>query len=406
MPSPTSKESNKNNKKKLTFLEKYLLLVVVIIGVFMGGLFLGRNSVECEICPPRDIDFSLFWETYNKLQNKFIDPQKIQDQQVIYGAISGMVEILDDPYTVFFDPQETQEFEEQLSGIYQGIGAEIGIKEGQLRIVAPLEDTPAQRAGLRAGDKILEIGGKSTLDMSVEKAVSLIRGKEGTEITLTILRTGQRDTQQITIKRAEIKIPSIKWELKENNIAYIHIYQFNRSLLPEFRTAAVEILSSQADRIIIDVRNNPGGYLSVAQDIAGWFLEEGKVVVIEDFGKDQKKYVAEGNSKFSDWPVVVLINEGSASGAEILAGALRDNKGVKLIGKTSFGKGSIQQAINLERADQTALLKVTVAKWLTPNGKSISEVGLAPDIEVNRTEEDYQQGKDPQLERAIEYLKE
>jgi len=382
-----------------------ILFVVILFFGFKVGVWIGKSQVICRVCQPEEIDFSLFWETYNKIQEKFVDPEKIDVQKIIYGAISGMTETLGDPYTIFLNPEEAEEFEEGLSGFFEGVGMEIGIKEGQLTVVAPLEGTPAKEAGLRPGDKILEVDGVETFGISTEEAVTLIRGPKGTEVTLTVFRTGWEKPEDFKIIRDTIKIPSLEWEFIDKDIVYLRLYQFNQTLVPDFRKAAIEILESSSKKIILDVRNNPGGYLDVAQDIAGWFLKRGEIVVIEDFGngKEKREYKAKGNGEFSLNPVVVLINQGSASGSEILAGALRDNRGVKIVGEKSFGKGSIQEALDLREG---SLLKVTVAKWLTPKGNSISDVGIEPDIEVEMTEEDYEEGRDPQLDKAIEIIKE
>jgi carboxyl-terminal processing protease len=387
-------------KRKIVF---GFFVFSILLAFFLGFTF-GKIQVVCPVCPPEDVDFSLFWETWKVLQEKFVEPQKLDTQEMIYGAISGMVKSTDDPYTVFFNPQETEEFLKEAEGVFEGIGAEIGIKNNQLVIIAPLEGTPAEKAGLRAGDKILKIDGKETIDLTIEEAVKLIRGPKGTEVTLTIFREDWNKTKEIKIVRSVIKIPSVKWELLEGNIAYIKIYQFFERADRDFRKMAIEILNSPAQKIILDLRNNPGGYLEVAQEIAGWFLKRGNIVAIEDPrpGKEQKIYKAEGNEKFLDYPIVVLINQGSASASEILAGALRDNRNVLLIGETSFGKGSVQELAELRDGSS---LKITIARWLTPKGELISERGLKPDIKVQMTPEDYNKDLDPQLEKAIEIIK-
>jgi len=386
-----------------TKLKKFLtsiFLVFTILASFGLGSYFGKT--QCKVCPPEEIDFSLFWEAYHKLQEKFVDKTKIDIQKMIYGAISGMVKSLGDPYTVFFPPEETKRFEEDVKGQFEGVGMEIGIKKGQLQIIAPLEGTPAQRAGLRTGDKIIKINDTETSDLTIDEAVNLIRGPKGTEVKLTILREGWEKPKDFKIVRAVIDIPSLKWEMKDD-IIYLKIYQFSEKASFDFAKAAIEILSKPSQKIILDLRDNPGGYLEVAQDIAGWFLEKGKVVVIEDFGNGEKKeYKSEGNGLFSNYKIVILINEGTASGSEILAGALRDNRGILLIGEKSFGKGSVQE---LEKLREGSSLKITVAKWLTPKGNLISDVGLEPDIKVEMTEKDYEEGKDPQLDKAIEIIK-
>jgi len=383
----------------------FVFLILLLVGVgFSTGYLVGKFQVVCPVCPPEEVDFSLFWEVYHKLQEKFIDREKFDTQKMIYGAISGMVKSLDDPYTIFLPPEETKRFIEDVKGIFEGIGMEIGIRKGQLQVITPLEGTPAQRAGLRAGDKIIKIDGKPTVDMTIKKAVSLIRGPKGTEVTLTILREGWEETREFKITRAVIKIPFLKWEIKDNNIAYLKLYLFTEKAGVDFKIAAFEILNSPAKKIILDLRNNPGGYLEVAQDVAGWFLEKGQIVAIKDFGegREQKKYFAQGPSRLLKYPLVILINEGSASGSEILAGALRDNRGIILIGEKTFGKGSVQE---LEKLREGSSLKITIARWLTPKGKLISDIGLEPDIRVEITDEDYEKERDPQLDKAIEVLK-
>ena len=388
-------------------------IIISFLVIFGLGFWIGKISVICKFCQPEEIDFSLFWETWDVLGKKYVNPEEFNTQEMIYGAISGMIKSLDDPYTLFLKPEENKKFLEDVSGSFEGVGMEIGIRKGQLQVIAPLEGTPAQEAGLRAGDKIIKIDDTLTIDITIDEAVSIIRGPKGTEVTLTIFRDEWETTKEFKIKRAVIEIPFLSWELlastgdsggEENDIAYIKLYHFSEKADSGFSEAAIEVLNSPAKRIILDLRNNPGGYLEISRNIAGWFLEKEKVVVIEDFGgkKEQKINKAGGNSKLLDYPIVVLINEGTASASEILASALRDNRGVKLIGETSFGKGSVQE---LEMLSDDSSLKVTIAHWLTPNGQLIENVGLEPDIKVEMTEEDYNEDRDPQLDKAIEIIK-
>jgi len=381
-----------------------LILTVSFLLVFGLGLLVGQKQVVCPICPPENVDFSLFWEAYYKLQDNFVEPTKLDTQKIIYGAISGMAKSLGDPYTTFFSPEEAKKFEQDLSGSFEGIGVEIGLKKDILTIIAPLKDTPGQKAGLMSGDMIFKINGTDTTDMSTDEAVSMIRGKKGTEVTLTIFRDGWNDTRDIKIIRDTISIPSVEWELKDGNVAYIHMFLFDQLLSSNFNKIALEILNSPAKKIILDLRDNPGGYLEVSQDIAGWFLKKGQIVTIEDFGTDKNKnyYKTEGNAYFSEYPMVVLINQGSASASEILAGTLRDNRNIELIGEKSFGKGSVQEVLELRDG---STLKITIAKWLTPKGNSISEVGLTPDVKVELTDKDFEEKKDPQLDKALEIIR-
>lgn len=377
-------------------------LSAAILSGFILGVYFGQSQTA--LYPASEVDLSLFWETYYKLQNKYVDKEKIDIKKMLYGAVSGMVKSLGDSYTVFMPPQEAKRFEEDVKGAFGGIGIEIGIRKEQLQVISPLEGTPAQREGLRPGDKIIKINDRGTSDLTIEEAVNLIRGPKGTEVALTIFREGWENTKEIKIIRDIIEIPSLKLEFKEDGIAYIKLYQFSEKAGSDFRKAAIEILNSPAQKIILDLRNNPGGYLEISQDIAGWFLEKGQVVVIEDFGGGNKKeYESQGPSNFSEFKAVVLINKGSASASEILAGALRDTRGILLLGEKSFGKGSVQE---LEKLRDGSSLKITVAKWLTPKGNLIADIGLEPDIKVEISEKDYDENKDPQLEKALEIIKE
>lgn len=395
----------------LKFL-KNILILIVFVAITGVSFFIGKDFglSECRVCPPEDINFSLFWEGYQKLQENFVDSEDITEEKIIYGALSGMADSLDDPYTIFLDPEETKIFLEDTEGVFEGVGMEIGIRDGQLTVIAPLEETPAQKAGLRAGDKILKIDDTFTHDMNTDEAVKLIRGKKGTEVSLMIMREGWNEAKEFKVERGVIEVPSLKWELMSSSgdkkdIAYLKLYHFTSQAESDFKEAASEILKSSAEKIILDLRNNPGGYLHIAKNIAGWFLEKGEVVVIEDFEgkKDEKIYESTGPSTLISYPVAVLINEGTASGSEILAGALRDNRSIDLIGQKSFGKGCVQQVKTLSDG---STLKITVANWLTPNRTSISEEGLEPDIKVEMKEEDYLEGRDPQLDKAVEVIKE
>lgn len=391
--------------KSKKLIKKFILLLLVftfLSASFVFGYLLGRKSVFCPVCPPQDIDFSLFWEAYQELKENFIYQERLEKTKILYGAISGMVKALGDPYTIFLTPEETKMFEEDISGEFEGVGMEIAIRDNRLKIIAPLEGTPAQKAGLRSGDEIVEIDGVSTIDMSLEEAARRIRGPKGTTVKLMIIREGWEKPKEFEIKRAVIKVPSLKWELKDNNIAYLKIYHFGEKTSYEFAQAGIEIMTSPAKKIILDLRDNPGGYLEIARNVASWFLKPGSVILIEDFGNEKREEKSSGPSFFADWPIVVLINQGTASGSEILAAALRENRNILLIGETSFGKGSVQQMSNLHDGSS---LKITTGLWLTPKGETISEKGLDPDIKVEMTEEDYNQGRDPQLEKAIEIIK-
>ncbi|MCL5011078.1 MAG: S41 family peptidase [Patescibacteria group bacterium] len=400
-------------KAKTIFKPIVFLAIVLAIG-FLGyraGILVEQsrlmktppaNVIGSDLDKPNNVNFAIFWEAWRQLEKNFIGQDKIDYQKMVYGAVDGMTKSLGDPYTSFFTPQQTTNFNEELSGRYEGVGMYVGIKDGQLTVISPLKGTPAEKAGLKAGDAILKIDGVDTKDMTVEEAVSKIKGERGTEVTLSIVRGDWQAARDFALKRELIEIPTLEWEKKGDDIALIKIYQFNEILPGEFVKTSNEILRSGAKRIIIDLRNNPGGYLEVAQNIAGWFVKNNEVVVWQDMGENQarKPHYANGNGAFMGYPAVVLINEGSASAAEILAGCLRDLRGVQLIGEKSFGKGSVQEQINL--SDKSSL-KITIAKWLTPKGNLIDKEGLAPDIEVAATSTATLE--DAQLEKAIDVVK-
>lgn len=402
------------------FLRKRQIIiipVIVILGValFFGGFFIGKNSqpqqavsdrifFNRELGKPEPIDFSLFWQALRMLEEKYVNSEKLNYKEMLYGAIEGMTNSLGDDYTVFMKPEKAKSFIESVSGkeSFEGVGMEIGIKNKILTVISPLEGTPAYQVGIKAGDKILKIDDQSTDGLLVEEAVNLIRGKKGTQVTLLINRKDFKEPKEFKLTREVIQVPVIKWEIKNNDIAYIKFYQFAGNLPSKFENIVSEILKSNAKKIILDVRNNPGGYLEVAVDIASWFLPKNSVVLKEEFKNGElEEYKSKGYNALQDFPVVVLINKGSASASEILAGALKDIKGVKLIGEKTFGKGSVQE---LERLKDGSSLKITVAKWLTPSGVSITDDGLNPDIEIELTDEDYENDKDPQLDKAIEVI--
>ncbi len=391
--------------------------IILIGAVFYSGFWYGQNhrpSIEkiggisnLEINKPADVDFTLFWDAWAKVQEKFVNRSKLDYQKMVYGAISGMLSALDDPYTVFMTPQEKKDFSQSMKGNFEGIGAEIGIRKNVLTILAPIVDSPAERAGLKAGDKILKINDKSSDGLSVDEAVSLIRGEKGTEVRLAIFREGWKETKDFKIVRDKIIVPIVKLETEKTSsgkeIAKITLSQFTENSAAEFKKAAQKILASKNLGIILDLRNNPGGYLDSAVEIAGWFLPEGKVVVTEDYGDDKKIiHYSDGINELSKYPLVILINEGSASASEILAGALKDHLGTKLVGQKSYGKGSVQE---LNQLGQGTAVKITVAKWLTPSGHSIMDAGLEADEKVELISEDIDNGRDPQLVKALEMLK-
>ncbi len=348
----------------------------------------------------KDVDFKLFWEVWQLVQKESVN-KDTPDIKLFYGALSGIVGALGDPYSVYFDPETYKKFNEDLSGSFDGIGAEIGIKNEQLIVVTPLEGNPAAKAGLLAGDKIVAIDGKSTVGMSVDAAVDLIRGVKGTKVTLTIYRDGDTDTKKFEIERDTITIESVKWEMKKGDIAYIKVSHFNRDTEGGFANAVNGVIAKKPKGIILDLRNNPGGFLDTAIQMAGYWID-GKPVVTERYSADKEDvYKARTSPQFAGIKTMVLVNEGSASASEIVSGALQDYKAATLIGMKTFGKGSVQ---DIKELSDGSAVKLTIAKWLTPNGRQISEKGIPPDIEVKFTQADRDAKKDPQLDRAMQEL--
>lgn len=367
--------------------------------VYLGKV-LGKYSQPNEGKLSQDTNFNLFWEVWDALKKDYVDKDKLNEKEMFYGAIKGMVASAGDPYTVYMDPKISKEFSEDLSGTFEGIGAEIGIRKEVLTIIAPLEDSPAEKAGLRAGDKILAIDGKSTAGITVDEAVSKIRGPKGTNVTLNIYREGMEKAKDFTIKRDKIIVKSVRSE-KKDGIFIIKITNFNDDTEPLFNMVVKEILKVNPRSVILDLRNNPGGYLETAVRVASEWVEDG-VIVTEKFSEEKKnEFQAQGKSRLKDYKTVVLVNEGSASASEIVAGALHDYGKAVIVGEQTFGKGSVQ---TLDEFSDSSTLKVTVAKWYTPKGVNINEQGIKPDIEVKMSSEDYDAGKDPQMEKAMEIL--
>jgi len=362
---------------------------------------------------PAELDFSPFWKAWNTLDEKFVptnasNTEPVSDQDKLWAAISGLARVYGDPYTVFFPPAENALFESDINGNFEGVGMEIGIREGILTVIAPLKGTPAERSGIRTGDMILKIEDKSTAEMSVEKAVELIRGTKGTEVKLTILSEGEETARDVKVTRDVIDLPVLETEMKTttagDKIFVIKLFSFSAPSISKFKNALLEFSKSNTDKLVLDLRGNPGGYLEAAVDIASWFLPDGEVVVREYFGegKEEHVYRSKGYNVFTDQlKLVILIDGGSASASEILAGALSEHKKGTLVGTDTFGKGSVQELVDV--TDNTAL-KVTIARWLTPEGVSISETGLKPDVVVEFTAEDAKNDRDPQMGKAIEIL--
>ncbi len=359
---------------------------IVPVGYPLPPLFTVENGQQ-------QLTFPTFWETWNKLHTNFIG--QLDDKKLLYGAVAGMVHAANDPYTSFQDPETSKQFEETLSGSFSGIGVEIGMRNGFVTVIAPLKGSPAEKAGIKTEDIIIAIDTKPlTTDTPVDEVVRLIRGPQGKAVVLTMVHKSAKAPEDISVVRDIIKVESVHFAMI-GNLAHMTITSFNGDTAQRFKEAAQKALSAKARGIILDMRDNPGGFLQAAVDISSQFLDAGRLVVSEK-GKENDEYRTSGRPLLKDIPVVVLINKGSASASEIVAGALLDSLHTPIIGVKSFGKGSVQQLLQLKDGSS---LKVTIAKWYTPSGRSIDEQGIEPTIVVEATAEGV---KDPQLDRAVE----
>ncbi|EKD62218.1 MAG: hypothetical protein ACD_52C00264G0003 [uncultured bacterium] len=364
-------------------------------------------TVDRSYQPERELDFSLFWDVWDRLENGYYDKSKIKHGDMVYGAIKGMVSSVGDPYTVFFTPKENAIVQEDLNGNFEGVGIQIDFKDSALTIVSALPGTPAQAAGVLPGDQIIKIIDRSnnvdkfTERMSLQEAIALIRGKMGTSVTLTIKRSGEDDLQEFDIQRSSINVPSVKlgYVGENESLAHVNVMKFGGETKAEWQKVVAEIVARQTKGVILDVRNNPGGYLTGAIEVATEFIADGNVVTEAMADDRRQEYKVYGGGKLYRVPLVVLVNEGSASASEILAGAIKDHKRGKLVGAKTFGKGTIQEPQALTNG---AGLHLTISKWLTPNGVWINGAGLEPDIVV---EDNSDTEVDEQLEKAIELLR-
>ncbi len=404
-------ENNFETRRSYTWLICLLVAVFAFVlgwqATIWGVLGDGRVVEEDKTLPfsTNDIDpldMNLFWTVWSKVESKYVDVEDIKEDNVIYGAISGMVRGLGDPYTVFMTPDEAIEFTETLEGKLEGIGAELTIKDGYLIIVSPLRASPAERAGLLPKDIVYKIDGKLTSEMTLLQAVMAIRGEKGTTVTLTIIREGVDTPFDVSIVRDSIDIESVSVEYLDGDIVYLGVNQFNDKTNEEFGNAISDLVLDEPKGVIVDLRFNGGGYLDIAVDLLSYLLPTGEeAVTIRERSKPDSVIKTNGKPKLLNVPLVVLVNESSASASEIVAGGIQDHKRGILMGTQTFGKGSVQE---VEMFADGSSLRMTIARWFTPDGRNIDEVGIMPDIIVELTDEDIEAEHDAQKEAAVEYL--
>ncbi len=398
-------------RKQIKF---YVGIALTLVAVFFVGMYAGyvrRPWIDRVLSvtnkEPQVVttaDFAPFWKVWNIINQKYPSPDTATDQDRVWAAAKGLMSSLNDPYSVFFDPKDAKSFNEQIQGEFTGVGMEVGIKDKLLTVIAPIKNTPAERAGIKAGDKILKIDKVATTDIALDKAIDMIRGEKGTSVVLTIAREGDDATREITIVRDTIAIPTIDHKILANGVHVISLYSFDANAASLFRSEIISFKQSGADKLIVDLRGNPGGYLDAALDMASWFLPAGAVIVKEDYGAKKNPDIlkSKGYNLFDNsLKMAILVDGGSASASEIFAGALSEHGVAKLIGTQTFGKGSVQELVPVT---EDTYAKITIAKWLTPKGVSISEKGLTPDIAIKPVKGDKIGENDAQMDRAIEYI--
>lgn len=414
---PMEKEKTEN-KGRNTKMLGITLAVLLSAAAFVSGLEIGKGSTNTTSLeaglfnflspaskPDENADLREFWRVWNIMEEKFVISDDSPDESArIQGAIAGLVDSYGDPYTVYMPPEDATQFAEDIGGQFSGVGMEVGQREGMITVIAPLPESPALNAGIQSGDVITKINGESTEKMTVDQAVRLIRGEKGTEVSLTLYRENETEFIEVKIVRDTITIPTMETSV-EGDTFIIRLFSFNALSESKMQEALAEFKRGGHKKLVLDLRGNPGGYLESAVTIAGYFMPQGKVVVRESFGENKEEQVYRTSAKqIVDTSVddfVVLIDGGSASASEILAGALSEHGVATTIGDTTFGKGSVQELVNLP--DKSAV-KVTIARWLTPEGRSFSEGGLEPDMKITRTPQHVMAGEDPQKEAALKWL--
>jgi carboxyl-terminal processing protease len=419
------------NSKIYWYTGGILAAMILLAGAFSSGFIVGRiatpeslplteslsqtlpqgtpgaqsdgASASAQAETPQDLQklFQPFWQSWDIVHDRFVD-QPLDNEILMQGAIRGMMDSLDDPHSSYMDPFQFNQANISLEGEYEGIGAWVDPNEEYLTIVSPMPNSPAEEVGLKPGDAIIAVNGEDMTGVDGNLVIRKVMGPAGTSVTLTIQRESVAEPFDVEVTRAAITIPSVESRMLEGDIGYLHLFTFGDESTPELRQALKDLLDQNPKGLVFDLRNNGGGALRTAIEVASEFIGDG-VVMYEEYGDGTRDtYTAQRGGMATDIPLVVLINEGSASASEIVAGAIQDRDRGQLVGTTSFGKGSVQQWIPLDN-DQGAV-RVTIARWLTPDERTISEIGLEPDVVVEMTQEDVQAGLDPQLDKAVELL--
>ncbi|HSM25326.1 MAG TPA: S41 family peptidase [Anaerolineaceae bacterium] len=409
------------NSNPLKYIFIVIAVIIILLGTFSGGFLVGQAypllvktgnsdlplaSIENQQTSTSGSDeldalFEPFWETWNYVNEQYVD-QPIDQLLMMRGAINGMLGSLDDPHTSYMDPEVFQQQNAPLQGEYEGIGAWVDVSGEFLIIISPMPGSPAEAAGIRPDDRVMAVDGEDMTGIEGNLVLRRILGEAGTDVTLSIYRPSTEETFDVTITRQKITVPSVTGEMLDNNIAYVQLINFGDKTHQDLRKILRDLLKEKPIGLVLDLRNNGGGYLNTAIDVTSEFVSQSPIM-IEEFGDGEKiTYKAKPNGLATNIPLVVLINEGSASASEITAGAIQDYERGLLVGKTSYGKGSVQNWVTLN--NEQGAIRVTIARWLTPNERQINSLGLIPDIEIEITEEDFAAEKDTQLEKAIELL--
>lgn len=395
-----------------------MVAAILLLGSFSGGVLVGWVLPKSAPAPvlsvnpapqqdatstPANLEttFKPFWEAWDLVHSLYVD-QPVDDLTLMRGAITGMMNALGDPHTGYMTPQDYTQANSSLQGEYEGIGAVVDITGDYLKIISPMPKSPAEKAGIKIGDLIIAVNGEDMTGVDGSVVLSKVKGPAGTQVVLTIRREGAEEPIDITVTRARIVQSSVNYKMLDSGVAYVQLSTFGDNTTKDLRAALKDLLAQEPKGLILDLRYNGGGYLETAVEVTSQFINTGNVL-LEQYGDGTiTEYKAEKGGLALDIPMVVLVNEGSASASEITAGALQDSGRAKLVGVTTYGKGTVQKWLALK--DDAGAVRITIARWLTPKERQINGTGLTPDVEIKRTEEDIAADRDPQLDKAVELL--